>query len=146
MPMVDVLILRVDDAAAKHIARDGVNHIFLLTPNLVDIAREQRHAAHQSLVDPLGEEVAMHIVGVQDRQLFQVLHILPPIPPHTVFLFSKSSLVFSSRVASCKHSRNMIELQNNLFASRTLPTLPYHFFYTIFFHPCLSPKSFKLGT
>lgn len=72
------LILRVDDAAAKHIARDGVDHIFLLTPNLVDIAREQRHAAHQSLVDPLGEEVAMHIVGVQDRQLFQVLHILPP--------------------------------------------------------------------
>ena len=39
-----------------------------------------------------------------------------------------------------------IELQNNLFASRTLPTLPYHFFYTIFFHPCLSPKFFKLGT
>ena len=137
MPMVDVLILRVDDAAAKHIARDGVNHIFLLTPNLVDIAREQRHAAHQPLVDLLGEEVAMHIVGVQDCQLFQVLHILPPIPPHTVFLFSKSSLVFSSRAASCKHS---------LFASRTLPTLPYHSFYTIFFHPCLSPKSFKLGT
>ena len=106
-------------------------------PHFIDIARQQRHAAHQPFVDLFGQKIAMHIVRVQDRQLFQVLHILPPIPPHTVFLFSKSSLVFSSRAASCKHS---------LFASRTLPTLPYHFFYTIFFHPCLSPKSFKLGT
>ena len=34
-------------------------------PHFIDIARQQRHAAHK---------IAMHIVRVQDRQLFQILH------------------------------------------------------------------------
>ena len=68
------LVLRVDDAAPEHIPRHGVDHVFLLPPHLVDIAGKQRYAAHQPLVDLLGEEIAVHIVGVQDRQLLQVLH------------------------------------------------------------------------
>ena len=56
------LVLRVDDAAAEHIARHGVDHIFLLPPHLVDIAGEQRYAAHQPLVDLLGQKIAVHIV------------------------------------------------------------------------------------
>ena len=56
------LVLRIDDAAAEHIARHGVDHIFLLPPHLVDIAGEQRYAAHQPLVDLLGQKIAVHIV------------------------------------------------------------------------------------
>ena len=68
------LVLRVDDAAPEHIPRHGVDHVFLLPPYPVDIAGKQRYAAHQPLIDLLGEEIAVHIVGVQDRQLLQVLH------------------------------------------------------------------------
>ena len=75
------LVLRVDDVAAEHIACHGIDHIFLLPPHLVDIAGEQRYAAHQPLVDLLGQKITVHIVGVQDRQLFQVLHT--PHPPST---------------------------------------------------------------
>lgn len=43
-------------------------------PHFIDIARQQRHAAHQPFVDLFGQKIAMHIIRVQDRQLFQILH------------------------------------------------------------------------
>ena len=68
------LIFRINDAAAEHIARHGVDHVLLLPPHFIDIARQQRHAAHQPFVDLFGQKIAMHIIRVQDRQLFQILH------------------------------------------------------------------------
>ena len=68
------LVLRINDAAAEHISRHGVDHVLFLSPHFIDIARQQRHAAHQPFVDLFGQKIAMHIVRVQDRQLFQILH------------------------------------------------------------------------
>lgn len=68
------LVLRINDAAAEHIARHGVDHVLFLPPHFIDIARQQRHAAHQPFVDLFGQKIAMHIVRVQNRQLFQILH------------------------------------------------------------------------
>lgn len=69
-----ILVLRINDAAAEHISRHGVDHVLFLSPHFIDIARQQRHAAHQPFVDLFGQKIAMHIVRVQDRQPFQILH------------------------------------------------------------------------
>ena len=68
------LVLRINDAAAEHIARHGVDYVLFLPPHFIDIARQQRHAAYQPFVDLFGQKIAMHIVRVQDRQLFQIFH------------------------------------------------------------------------
>ena len=97
------LVLRVDDAAAEHIARHGIDHIFLLPPHLVDIAGEQRYAAHQPLVDLLGQKIAVHIVRVQDRQLFQVLHT--PFPPSAAPIAHYTAMIWRFGGKSKNNSR-----------------------------------------
>ena len=76
----DSLKFAVDQRAAEHIAGDGVDNIFFLVANLVDVAGQPGHAAHQMLVHLLCQKVAVQVVGVQDRQLLQVFHAMMRVP------------------------------------------------------------------
>ena len=61
--------LAVDEGALEHVAGDGVEDIFLLVPHLVYVAGEAGDAADQGFIYLLGEEVAVHVVGVEKREL-----------------------------------------------------------------------------
>ena len=65
-------VFRVDDTSPEHISRDGIDDIFLLMPNLIHVAGKQRHAAHQLFIDLLRKKIAVHIVGVEDCQFFDI--------------------------------------------------------------------------
>ncbi len=64
-------VFRVDDTSPEHISCDGIDDIFLLTPNLIHVAGKQRHAAHQLFIDLFRQKIAVHIVGVEDCQSFE---------------------------------------------------------------------------
>ena len=71
-------VFRVDDGAAEQIARDGIQDVFLLGADLLDVARQAGQAAHLVLADLPGHKIAVQIVGVQDRQFCDlVIHVLP---------------------------------------------------------------------
>ena len=84
----DALKLAVDQGAAEHVARDGVDDVLLLVADLVDIPGQAGNTADQLLIHLLGKKVAVQIIGVQDRELFQVFHL-------SCSLFYRSQWIFN---------------------------------------------------
>ena len=74
----DALVLGVDDRALHHVAGDDVEDVLLFLAHLVDVAGQQRQPADEPPFGALhlGQEVAVHVVGVQDGEFLR-LHVCP---------------------------------------------------------------------
>ena len=82
----DALELTVDQGAAEHVARNGVDDVLFLTADLVDIAGQAGDAADQFLIHLFGCKVAMQVVRVQNNEFLQILYV-----SYNSFLNSRSA-------------------------------------------------------
>jgi hypothetical protein len=74
------LEIGVDDRPLQHVAGDHVEDILLLRAYSVDVAGEQRQAACEVAAARLllGQEVPVHVVGVEDGELTRSAHLYLP--------------------------------------------------------------------
>ena len=70
----------VDDRPLHHVARDHVEDVLLLGAHLVDVAGEKRQSADELPASRrlLGQEVPVHVVGVEDGELARGAHLYLP--------------------------------------------------------------------
>jgi len=67
----DTLVFTVNHRSPEHIAGDGIKHIFLLFAYLLDISGQHGYAAHEILLQFLGHEIPMKVIGVENGQFFR---------------------------------------------------------------------------
>ena len=75
----EALELAVDQRAAEHVSGDGIDDILLLVADLIDISGQARNSPYELVVHLLCEEIPVKVVGMQQCQFFQILHIIIPL-------------------------------------------------------------------
>ena len=63
------VVFRVDKRTPEHVARNRIHDVFLFTARFLDVAGQHRDAADQLVVDLIGKKIAVHVVGVEQREL-----------------------------------------------------------------------------
>lgn len=57
-------VFLIDEGAFEHISRDCVKHVLLLFSGYGDITGKHRDATSQLIVDLIGQEITMQVVGM----------------------------------------------------------------------------------
>ena len=69
----NALVFGVDERAQEHAARDCVEHRVLFAADLVEVSGKHRDAADQLGIDFVGHKIAVHVVGMEQRELLQAM-------------------------------------------------------------------------
>ena len=96
--------LAVDDGAPEHITGDGIEDIFFLCPDLLDIAGKHGNTAGELAALILGKKISVHIIGVEEGQFFQIFHNSSCFSGHSVGTMPSSSPIISPREPNCSIS------------------------------------------
>ena len=96
--------LAVDDGAPEHITGDGIEDIFLLGPDLLDITGKHGNTAGELAALILGKKISVHIIGVEEGQFFQIFHNSSCFSGHSVGTMPSSSPIISPREPNCSIS------------------------------------------